>query len=88
MGLGKYVHYTFDLLLVLMVLAGVRRNTGLTFNPEEFHLLDIRRWASKYLALGETGFDWAVLMVRHSGYFRQRTIRDDFTEEVRKQLLD
>ncbi|ODQ82076.1 hypothetical protein BABINDRAFT_160274 [Babjeviella inositovora NRRL Y-12698] len=86
MGITKYIHYSIDLVLVSIVLAGIRRNTGLTFNADEFHSMDARRYISKFLGLGERMYDYTVSLVRHSGYFYQRSLKDEFTDELKKNF--
>lgn len=70
--MGKIIHYAFDLVLVLIILAGINRNTGLHFDTSRFSSVDIRSWFGKYLNLGEVGYDYTVRFLRMSGYFRER----------------
>ncbi|ODQ62941.1 hypothetical protein WICANDRAFT_60986 [Wickerhamomyces anomalus NRRL Y-366-8] len=66
MSIGKLVHYSVDLVLISMLLASVRRNTGLVLL---YQGSDLRKYISKYLAFGEQAYDYFVSFIRHSGYF-------------------
>lgn len=72
-----------DLVFISIILAAVHRNTGLTFDTSALSSIDVRRWFSKYLDLGETCYEYVVYFLSRSGYFRQRNIlRDRVTEEA------
>lgn len=53
-----------------MLLAGIRRDTGLHLDPEQFASYDVRRYLAKYLSYGEAAYDYFVGVVKYSGYFR------------------
>lgn len=66
MGTGKLIHYGFDLILISMLLAAIRRNTGLQLLYEGS---DFRKYISKYLSFGEYAYDKVVSLLKISGYF-------------------
>ncbi|CUM63977.1 uncharacterized protein PRCAT00001565001 [Priceomyces carsonii] len=78
MSIGKLAHYSFDLVLISIILAGVHRNTGLAFDTSSFSSIDIRRWFGKYLAMGEKCYDSVVSILKASGYFKQRNLLYDY----------
>lgn len=67
--MGAVVHFAVDLVLVSMVLAGIRRSTGLELN---YSKSDLRYYISKYVALGEIMFDRCVNLCEMSGWFVRR----------------
>lgn len=81
------MHYGFDLVLVLIILAAVHRNTGLVFDTSHFSSVDIRRWFGNYLAIGERGYDYTVLLLRMLGYFKQRNLMLDMAERKANEFL-
>lgn len=80
-------HYSFDLILISIVLAGIHRNTGLQFDTSHFSLVDVRRWFGNYLAFGESCYDKVVSLLKFSGYFRQRNLVYDYVERQTSQFL-
>ncbi|ODV77490.1 uncharacterized protein CANTADRAFT_7951 [Suhomyces tanzawaensis NRRL Y-17324] len=78
--LGKIAHYSFDLVLISIVLAGIHRNTGLVFDTSSFSSVDFRRWFGNYLAFGERCYDTVVSGLRMSGYFKQRNLVYDYVQ--------
>ncbi|ODV96594.1 hypothetical protein PACTADRAFT_74228 [Pachysolen tannophilus NRRL Y-2460] len=87
---GKLFHYSFDALLISILLASIHKSSGLTFNTNEFNSMDIRHLLNRYLALGEASYDYLVSSLRRSGYFTQRRIRnvDDLKDSVKKNVGD
>ncbi|CDR40170.1 CYFA0S04e05094g1_1 [Cyberlindnera fabianii] len=73
MSLGKLIHYSVDLVLISMLLASVRRTTGLHLIYQQS---DLRKYISKYLAFGEQMYDRFVSLCRMSGYFATRRLFD------------
>ncbi|ROV94838.1 hypothetical protein VPNG_09296 [Cytospora leucostoma] len=76
--LGKLAHYAFDAVLISTVLAGIRRSTGLTptFKDEKIiggdNNTEVKKWVTRYLAVGETAMDWAVVTAGQSGWFERK----------------
>lgn len=70
LGLGKLTHYAVDLLLLSMLLAGIRRDTGFYLEPSQFSSYDVRRYVAKYLLYGEKAYDYFVSFIRYTGYFK------------------
>lgn len=70
--LGKAIHISVDLVLLLTVLAGIRRNTGITPKLDTVDLLDMRYYVGKYLNVGETVFDHAAAYLGSSDYFTRK----------------
>ncbi|ODV58320.1 DUF1748 domain-containing protein [Ascoidea rubescens DSM 1968] len=84
-----FIHYTFDLLLLSILLAGVRRDTGLTLDPNDFHSLDIRRYLSKYLYIGEVAYDYLVSFLKSTGLLKIKTNNvDNFLSSVKRNVSD
>ncbi|KAG8163688.1 hypothetical protein KVR01_006985 [Diaporthe batatas] len=73
--LGRLVHYGVDAILISTILAGIRRSTGLTpsFKSEKIagDSNETQKWVSRYLAVGETAMDWAVVTAGQSGWFER-----------------
>ncbi|GMG27059.1 unnamed protein product [Ambrosiozyma monospora] len=79
MGFGRYLHYTIDLILLSMVLAGLKKTTGyelkgLPFFP--FSSPESKSYLYQYLSIGEHCFNFAARMVRSSAYFRPKRITE------------
>ncbi|EDK42642.1 conserved hypothetical protein [Lodderomyces elongisporus NRRL YB-4239] len=72
--LGKLTHYSIDLVLISIILAGIHRNTGLQFDVSHFSSIDFRRWFGNYLSFGETCYDYVVSFLKMTGYFKQRNL--------------
>ncbi|PVG04197.1 DUF1748-domain-containing protein [Serendipita vermifera] len=68
---GKLFHLTFDALLISAVLAGIRRNTGLTPSMELVPNKELRRFLSTYLEAGEYAFDFTVVFISRSVWFQR-----------------
>ncbi|SCU77432.1 LADA_0A00430g1_1 [Lachancea dasiensis] len=66
---GKALHFSIDLALVSVCLAGVKRNTGLTPKLDSIEDNHMRGWAQKYLNVGESCYDYAVVSLGASQYF-------------------
>lgn len=88
MGSGKLVHYGFDLVLIAMLLAAVRRNTGLELLYENS---DFKKYINKYLSIGEYCYDKFVSLLKVSGYFHipgffdrlKSDVKDAYDESLR-----
>ncbi|RLV92668.1 Nucleolar pre-ribosomal-associated protein 1 [Spathaspora sp. JA1] len=80
--LGKLTHYSFDLVLISIILAGIHRNTGLQFDVSHFSSVDVRRYFGKYLAFGEACYDKVVSLLKYSGYFRQSNLIYGFAQQA------
>ncbi|KAL6947492.1 hypothetical protein ACO0RG_000066 [Hanseniaspora osmophila] len=67
---GKLIHYSFDLMLVSTVLAGVRRQSGLQLKPD-FFLQDeqAQKLVTKYLNFGESTLDYITATAGGSSSF-------------------
>jgi nucleolar pre-ribosomal-associated protein 1 len=75
--------------LVSIILAGIHRNTGLVFDTSAFSSVDFRRWFGNYLAFGERMYDRTVLLLKLTGYFKQRNLVVDYvSEHAAKYLKD
>lgn len=53
-----------------MLLAGIRRDTGLFLEPSQFASYDLRRYLAKYLLYGESAYEYFVGALKFSGYFK------------------
>ncbi|ROV94311.1 hypothetical protein VMCG_08612 [Cytospora schulzeri] len=74
--LGKLAHYAVDAVLISTILAGIRRSTGLTPSVKQEKIAgdnnnEVRTWVTRYLAVGETAMDWAVVTAGQSGWFER-----------------
>ncbi|GME91031.1 unnamed protein product [Ambrosiozyma monospora] len=79
MGIGRYLHYTFDLLLLSMVLAGLKKTTGYELKGLPFFSLsspESKSYLYQYLSIGEHCFNFAARMIKSSAYFRPRRITE------------
>ncbi|KAI5481881.1 hypothetical protein MNV49_000158 [Pseudohyphozyma bogoriensis] len=56
-GFGRLFHYTVDAFLISVVLAGIKRSTGLSPRVSNVGNKDLRQLANTYLELGEWGMD-------------------------------
>ncbi|SCU85179.1 LAME_0D00408g1_1 [Lachancea meyersii CBS 8951] len=70
--LGKAVHFSIDLALISVCLAGVKRNTGLTPKLDSIEDTHIRGYMLKYLNLGESCYDYTVASLGSSKYFARK----------------
>ncbi|CEP60775.1 mitofissin LALA0_S01e18690g [Lachancea lanzarotensis] len=70
--IGKAVHFSIDLTLLSVCLAGVKRNTGLTPKLETIEDSHVRKYALKYLNLGESCYDYTVAYLGSSQYFARK----------------
>lgn len=67
--LGRLVHYLADLAIVSVLLAGVRRNSGLAPNTELLGDGEPKRYVDKYLLFGEWGYDTTVGLMGTTSWF-------------------
>lgn len=87
--MSKLAHYSFDLVLISIILAGIHRNTGLVFDTSHFSSVDFRRWFGSYLSFGEGCYDRTVSLLKYSGYFKQKNLVLDYvSKEANKYLRD
>ncbi|KAL1745426.1 hypothetical protein HDZ31DRAFT_12322, partial [Schizophyllum fasciatum] len=68
---GRIVHYSVDAVLLSTVLAGVRRSSGFTVNPDTIPEGTPRTIFEKYISVGESVFDMAQATVVNSQYFKR-----------------
>ncbi|CAK7895385.1 hypothetical protein CAAN1_10S00848 [[Candida] anglica] len=87
MAFGKLAHYSFDLVLISIILAGIHRNTGLVFDTSHFSSVDFRRWFGNYLAFGEKMYDQTVSLLKLTGYFKQRNLVLDYVSNQAGKYL-
>lgn len=66
------MHLSFDAVLLSALIAGVRRNTGLTLRPNTIENKDAKAVIAKYLEVGEWMLDTSATLMRASGYFERR----------------
>jgi hypothetical protein len=71
--MGRIVHYAIDLVLISMVLAGVRRATGLQLL---YSHSDLKKYIARYLSFGEMMFDKFTSVCEMSGWFGRPGISD------------
>ncbi|AMD20925.1 HDR183Wp [Eremothecium sinecaudum] len=79
----QLIHIGFDLVLVSVILAGVRRNTGYVLNYESS---DLRNYIQKYLNWGEYFFDHLTELVKRSSYFKKQSRSDGLFGGIGKDL--
>ncbi|KZV72986.1 DUF1748-domain-containing protein [Peniophora sp. CONT] len=95
MAIGRLVHYAADAVLLSTILAGMKRSTG--FAPDLEKVPDgARGFASTYLGVGETIYDFAQSYVVNSAYFKPTSTDlsimsealDTYREHIPDSLLD
>ncbi|XDT36334.1 Fungal protein of unknown function (DUF1748) [Nakaseomyces glabratus] len=69
--IAKAVHLSVDLVLVSTCLAAVKRNTGLVPRTELIPNTTARDYFEKYLAFGESTYDYTVATCGTSSYFKR-----------------
>ncbi|KAI8139460.1 DUF1748-domain-containing protein [Fennellomyces sp. T-0311] len=69
---GRIFHFTADAVLISAVLAGIKRNTGLQPAMSQIENEDIRKYAQKYLNVGEWLLDNSILFMNNSSYFERK----------------
>ncbi|SCU81087.1 LADA_0B11144g1_1 [Lachancea dasiensis] len=79
----QIAHLGFDLALISMVLAGLRRNTGWVLSYEQS---DLKNYIKRYLDWGESMFGRLVQVAERSKYFRKETPLDGFLNGVFKRV--
>jgi len=67
--LGRLIHYGFDAILISAVLAGIKRQSGLTPALSRVPDKDIRHLIASYLEVGEYAVDIAILFFGRSRFF-------------------
>lgn len=75
-----------------MILAGVRRNSGLVLDTQSFALSEIRGLLERFLNFGEYCFDKLVSFLLLSLYFKQislgSSLRQKAYDYVKKQIAE
>ncbi|ODQ63601.1 DUF1748-domain-containing protein [Nadsonia fulvescens var. elongata DSM 6958] len=67
--LTKLAHYSFDLVLISAVLAGVKRSSGYTFKADKFEDRNVKSVLTRYLDVGEWVLDQSVALMDATPYF-------------------
>ncbi|KAG0239209.1 hypothetical protein B0O80DRAFT_461316 [Mortierella sp. GBAus27b] len=70
--LGKLFHYATDAILISVILAGIKRSTGLTVASNRIESQDVRSAVDKYLGIGEWVLDQGIIFLSSSKYFERR----------------
>ncbi|KAH8089619.1 hypothetical protein HD553DRAFT_304395 [Filobasidium floriforme] len=68
---GKLFHVGFDAILITALLAGIKRNTGLTVALEQVPNKEFRKLIQNYLEVGEYTFDFVVVFLGRSSSFKR-----------------
>ncbi|CAY67573.1 Hypothetical protein PAS_chr1-1_0205 [Komagataella phaffii GS115] len=87
--LGKIFHYTVDLVLISIILAALRKNTGLSLTASDLSSSnDGQTYIKKYLGFGEYSYNLLVSFARRSRWFKQRPIRDtnDLRDRIKQEV--
>ncbi|SCU94482.1 LAFA_0F22078g1_1 [Lachancea sp. 'fantastica'] len=79
----QIAHLGFDLALISMILAGLRRNTGLVLAYEQS---DLKNYFRRYLDWGDALYSRLVQVAERSKYFRKETPLDGFLDGVFKRV--
>ncbi|SCU88609.1 LAME_0E00518g1_1 [Lachancea meyersii CBS 8951] len=82
-SLKQLAHLGFDLALISMILAGLRRNTGLVLAYEHS---DLKNYIRRYLDWGDAMYSRLVRIAQRSKYFRKETPLDGFLDGVFKRV--
>ncbi|ORX85643.1 DUF1748-domain-containing protein [Basidiobolus meristosporus CBS 931.73] len=69
---GRLLHYAIDAALISTVFAGVKRNTGLTFDLNKIENSTARSAAETYLNFGEYCFDTVVKNMKNTEYTKSK----------------
>ncbi|KAG2212321.1 DUF1748-domain-containing protein [Mucor mucedo] len=69
---GRLFHFTADAVLISAVLAGIKRNSGLQPATSQIENDEIRKYADKYLSVGEWVVDSGVVFMNNSPYFERK----------------
>ncbi|PWN49625.1 DUF1748-domain-containing protein [Violaceomyces palustris] len=69
--LGRLLHYATDALLVTTVIAGIKRQSGLTPDVERITEPTTKGLVIKYLGIGEFVFDSSIAAAKASAYFKK-----------------
>ncbi|KAM3164129.1 hypothetical protein ACU8KH_01025 [Lachancea thermotolerans] len=82
-NLKQLAHFGFDLALISIILAGLRRNTGYVLSYEKS---DLKRYIRRYLDWGEGLYERLVRVAKRSAYFRKETPLDGFLDGMFKRV--
>ncbi|KAF9204222.1 hypothetical protein BGZ49_005564 [Haplosporangium sp. Z 27] len=69
---GKLFHYAADAILLSVILAGIKRSTGLTVASNKIESKDFRSALDKYLSIGEWVMDQGIIFMSTSQYFERK----------------
>ncbi|KAG0736190.1 hypothetical protein G6F57_000280 [Rhizopus arrhizus] len=69
---GRLFHFTADAILVSTVLAGIKRNVGLQPATNQIENEEIKKYAEKYLDIGEWVMDTSIGFMNNSPYFERK----------------
>ncbi|GAA6051062.1 hypothetical protein JCM3770_005479 [Rhodotorula araucariae] len=69
---GRLTHLALDAVLIAMVLAGIKRSTGLSPALAKLKNRDLRALAASYLEMGEWAMDFTVVFMGRSSAFERR----------------
>ncbi|SCV02361.1 LANO_0F17194g1_1 [Lachancea nothofagi CBS 11611] len=81
--LKQIAHLGFDLALISIILAGLRRNTGWILSYEQS---DLKNYIKRYLDWGEFLYGRLIHVAERSKYFRKETPLDGFLDGVFKRV--
>ncbi|SCU95729.1 LAMI_0F03510g1_1 [Lachancea mirantina] len=82
-SIKQLAHLSFDLALISVILAGLRRNTGYVL---AYETSDLKKYVRRYLDWGEYLFDKLIGMAGRSAYFRKETPIDGFMNGIYKRV--
>ncbi|CEP62196.1 Mco12p LALA0_S04e10022g [Lachancea lanzarotensis] len=82
-SLKQLAHLGFDLALISMILAGLRRNTGLVLAYEHS---DLKNYLRRYLDWGDALYSRLARFAERSKCFRKETPLDGFLDGVFKRV--
>ncbi|KDE06452.1 hypothetical protein MVLG_03236 [Microbotryum lychnidis-dioicae p1A1 Lamole] len=71
MVLGRLAHYTFDVVLLATVAAGVKRSTGFQVSTRGLPEGPVQQTAETVLGVGEKVFDYTAALSYSSGWFER-----------------
>ncbi|QPG75754.1 hypothetical protein FOA43_003114 [Brettanomyces nanus] len=87
MSLGKLFHYSFDIVVISIILAGIKSSTGYELRVDSIaHTKDSISILRKYLNLGETLFSRCCSYAKSSKSFRMVMLPG--TQQVKDAVND
>ncbi|KAI8079782.1 uncharacterized protein BX664DRAFT_341442 [Halteromyces radiatus] len=69
---SRVLHFAADAVLVSVILASVKRSTGITPAVSKIKHKGLRSYVEQYLNMGEYILDASILYLSHSSYFERR----------------